>query len=81
MGVGRRTYCIALGAARTGLTHEAVWVFDASDNLYGTTYNGGIDNYGTVFELSPQNDGTWTENPMYSFNSNGVGGSLPWAGA
>ncbi len=48
-------------------------VFDASGNLYGTTPYGG--NYtvcidegcGTVFELSPKGDGTWTETVLYSF--------------
>jgi len=28
-------------------------VFDGSGNLYGTTYYGGADNGGTVFELTP----------------------------
>jgi uncharacterized repeat protein (TIGR03803 family) len=56
-------------------------VFDAAGNLYGTTANGGVDNRGTVFELSPPlGNGSWTENVLYEFSSTGTGGSLPYAG-
>src|SRR5580692_10545125 len=41
-------------------------VFDGSGNIYGTTSFGGTgtacnQGCGTVFELSPNKDGTWTE--------------------
>jgi uncharacterized repeat protein (TIGR03803 family) len=42
-------------------------VSDAAGNLYGTTSLGGDFNAGTVFELSPNLDGTWTETVVYSF--------------
>jgi uncharacterized repeat protein (TIGR03803 family) len=47
-------------------------------NLYGTTQNGGANGDGTVFELS-SNNGSWTENVLYSFCtlSNCADGSNP----
>ena len=42
---------------------------DASGNLYGTTAFGGSKALGTVFELTPQPDGTWTEAILYNFCS------------
>ena len=53
-------------------------IFDAAGNLYGTTYVGGADNFGTVFELSPNTDGSWTEKVLHSFNGND--GRAPWDG-
>ena len=47
-------------------------IFDSLGNLYGTTYEGGANNYGTVFELSPSGGG-WTESVLYSFLSYNVG--------
>ena len=35
-------------------------IFDSAGNLYGTTRQGGADDVGTVFELSPAGD-KWTE--------------------
>jgi uncharacterized repeat protein (TIGR03803 family) len=56
-------------------------IFDASGNLYGTTTSGGAYSYyGTVFELSPQPDGSWIETILHSFNSNGVDGWNPSSG-
>lgn len=37
-------------------------------NLYGTTSSGGLG-FGTVFELSPNGTGGWTEATLYSFCS------------
>src|SRR5271156_6066332 len=33
-------------------------IFDASGNLYGTTYAGGVHASGTVFELTPEAGGS-----------------------
>ncbi|MGH9499113.1 MAG: choice-of-anchor tandem repeat GloVer-containing protein [Terriglobales bacterium] len=41
--------------------------WDASGNLYGTASLGGISGGGTVFKVSPDGDGTWTETTLYSF--------------
>lgn len=59
-------------------------IFDAAGNLYGTTYLGGNHNFckgqgcGTVFELSPNGDGTWKEKVLHSFS--GAKGAGPQAG-
>jgi uncharacterized repeat protein (TIGR03803 family) len=55
-------------------------ILDTAGNLYGTTVVGGTYGHGTVFELSPAAGGTWTEQVLYSFNSNGTDGVLPAAG-
>lgn len=60
---------------------------DGSGNLYGTTETGGAfydpnnGHGGTVFELTPGPDGTWTESLLYSFNAlpNAADGDLPMA--
>jgi len=54
-------------------------IFDAAGNLYGTTFNGGFYGYGTVFELTPKADGSWTEKILHSFG-NSVDGQNPAAG-
>jgi uncharacterized repeat protein (TIGR03803 family) len=41
------------GVDGNGPGPEAGLIFDAKGNLYGTTENGGSDNAGVVFELSP----------------------------
>jgi len=49
---------------------------DKSGSLYGTTYLGGADNFGTIFELAP--DGT--ESVLYSFSGSSRDGANPLAG-
>ena len=46
-------------------------VFDAAGNAYGTTAGTYNSEPGTVFELSPQSDGTWSETVLYVFPGNG----------
>ncbi len=50
---------------------------DPAGNLYGTTQAGGIHSYGTLFELSPGQRGSWTETVLHNFNYNGQGGAFP----
>jgi uncharacterized repeat protein (TIGR03803 family) len=47
-------------------------IFDALGNLYGETEGGGNGN-GTVFELSPNSNGGWTETVLYSFQGGNDG--------
>ena len=55
-------------------------VSDAAGNFYGTTENGGVGyltyGYGTVYELSPNVGGGWTENVLYRFTG-GTDGAYP----
>jgi uncharacterized repeat protein (TIGR03803 family) len=50
-----------------GATPEAGLIFDSSGNLYGTTWEGGPHNTGTVFELTPDAAGKWIETVLYNF--------------
>ncbi len=53
---------------------------DAAGNLYGTTYAGGANADGVVFELTPGSNGKWTETIIHTFNpGNGHDGSAPAA--
>jgi uncharacterized repeat protein (TIGR03803 family) len=53
-------------------------ILDKAGNLYGTTEFGGAYNQGTVFEVIPASDGSWTESVLYSFTG-GVDGGQPYA--
>jgi len=46
-------------------------VFDAAGNAYGTTTGAYQSEPGTVFQLSPQADGTWRETVLHTFPGNG----------
>jgi uncharacterized repeat protein (TIGR03803 family) len=52
-------------------------IFDTAGNLYGTTLDGGnvSCNCGTVFKLTQNSDGGWTETVLHRFNFND--GSVP----
>lgn len=47
-------------------------IFDAAGNLYGVTDDGG-GGYGSVFELTPDSKGQWTETILHSFSGTGDG--------
>ena len=47
-----------------------------SGKLYGTTYYGGQNGIGSVYELSPRQNGEWSERVIYSFQ-NGSDGNSP----
>jgi uncharacterized repeat protein (TIGR03803 family) len=55
---------------RDGVHPIASLIFDATGNLYGTTTEGGLYNYGTVFRLVPGANGAWTENVLHKFFDN-----------
>jgi len=63
-----------------GFGPSAALIFDAAGNLYGTTILGGNYGAGTVFELTPNPSGGWTETVLHSFNRNGTDGWYPEAG-
>jgi len=68
-----------------GFLPNAALIQDQAGNFYGTTYYGGdlscvpSDGCGTVFELSPDGHGGWTEAVLYRF-AGGADGQNPVAG-
>jgi uncharacterized repeat protein (TIGR03803 family) len=50
---------------------------DVNGNLYGTTEFGGACGQGTLYELSPNGSGGWTETVLHSFC--GQDGAFPTA--
>ena len=72
------SFC-TLNACTDGAGPVAGLVADKSGMLYGTTYGGGTNSYGTVFELNPK---TGVLTTLYSFCSlaNCADGDHPYAG-
>ena len=66
----------SFGSGVDGAAPQAALTFDAAGNLYGTTWMGGAYGHGTVFELTPQAGGGWTEQVLHSFG-NGTDGVGP----
>lgn len=68
----------SFGASDDGTEPNGPLVLDSSGNLYGVTFGGpGEYGNGLVFELTPQNDGTWQETILHSFSA-GDDGGFPW---
>jgi uncharacterized repeat protein (TIGR03803 family) len=59
------------GAGSDGMNPYAGVILDASGNAYGTTWIGGANNAGVVFELMPTPTGSWEEKILYSFSGAG----------
>jgi len=74
-GEWKETVLYRFGSCKTdGCLPYGGAIFDASGSLYGTTKGGaGSGGQGTVFKLTPTSGG-WTEELLYSFTNNGVGG-------
>jgi len=71
------------GGTGDGQNPAAPLLMDVAGNLYGTTVAGGAGgsvNSGTVFKLSPNGSGGYTEALLHSFTSNGADGINPFAG-
>jgi uncharacterized repeat protein (TIGR03803 family) len=49
----------------------------ANGKLYGTTGGGGLYRYGTVWQLTPQANGTWSEKVLENFKVNDPRGDEP----
>ncbi len=57
------------GAAGDGVAPGGTLVMDSKGDLYGTTQSGGAYGGGTVYELSTEGDGQWTETILHSFQA------------
>ena len=64
------SFC-SLASCSDGDLPNAGLIFDQAGNLYGTTFFGGSVDSGTVFELKPNTNGSWTENVLHSFCTGG----------
>lgn len=77
------SFCSASGCS-DGAYPISNLIFDSAGNLYGTSGGGvnsgcGGNSCGTVFELIPGSNGTWTEKVLYRFTG-GDDGNQPAAG-
>lgn len=54
--------------------------FDSVGNIFGTTYQGGAYDKGTVYEMMPDGSGHWAEKILYSFGSTSTDGANPSTG-
>ena len=69
-GTWTETVLYSFAGGSDGLGPQGDLIFDASENLYGTTDNGGSPGNGIVFELTPGSGGTWTETVLHRFLTN-----------
>lgn len=77
-GKWSETVLHSFGEGSDGSLPNGILIPDSKGALYGTTYNGGASNAGTVFELY-QSNGAWKEKVLYNF-SGGSDGGEPGAG-
>lgn len=63
------------GTLRHGREPMSQLVSDGTGSLYGTTNLGGDYSLGTVYSLTPNSSGGWTQKVLYSFK----GGSDGWS--
>jgi len=53
-------------AIGSGASYPSILTADGAGNLYGDTSNAGLD-YGSVFRISPDGNGRWTQTTLYKF--------------
>ncbi|HEY3637416.1 MAG TPA: choice-of-anchor tandem repeat GloVer-containing protein, partial [Rhizomicrobium sp.] len=73
---GKETVLYSFGGGTDGQNPQAGLAEDGQGNLYGTTYEGGADNLGAVFKVTP--DGK--ETILHSFAGGATDGSSPLSG-
>jgi uncharacterized repeat protein (TIGR03803 family) len=50
-------------------------IIDAAGRIYGATAGGGAHDFGIVYQLTPESNGTWAEKIIYNFTGeNGLAG-------
>ena len=65
------------GIVNNGVIGSASLSMDAAGNLYGTTFGNGAYDYGTVFKLTPSENG-WIYTDLHDFTG-GADGCTPWS--
>jgi uncharacterized repeat protein (TIGR03803 family) len=91
MGVGGTVFKLAPGAngtwketilhsfnlrSKDGAAPHARVILDKAGNLYGTTAGGGMYLVGTVFKLTPNASGEWTETVLHHFGRTEAAGPM-----
>ena len=61
-----KTVLYSFTGGSDGGSPDSILIFDNAGNLYGTTPVGGSAGNGTVFELTPGQDGRWTEKVLHA---------------
>jgi uncharacterized repeat protein (TIGR03803 family) len=74
-----RVLYIFTASSGDGLSPYGGLIMDPSGNLYGTTYQGGANSHGTVFELV-NSSGTYSEKVLYGFGASVADGANPFSG-
>jgi len=70
---GTETTLHSFAAQGHGAAPQGGLIPDAAGNLYGVSATGGAYNYGTVFELLPNQHGGWDEKILYTFKGGSDG--------
>ncbi len=74
------SFCAQTSCVDGNQPYGSVVADSSGAHLYGTTYYGGTNNYGTVYELA-NSGGTWTQTVLYSFlGPSNSDGANPFAG-
>src|SRR5581483_4205400 len=63
-----------------GINPTSTLLFDGDGKLYGTTYGGGANQAGMVYELTPETAGGWTEQPLFNSGATATAAAPPYAG-
>lgn len=81
IGACAQTYTVLhnFGGPGDGSSPSSPLTRDSAGNLYGSTFYGGTGMGGVVYELSPSNNGTWSESVLQDFNPAGNGPDGPLA--
>ena len=62
------TTLYSFSGGQDGAFPESGLIADAAGDLFGTTTGGGVWDFGTVYELTPNGSGGYTKSTLFSFN-------------
>lgn len=73
-GAWKFTLLHTFAGGKDGRTPAGTLALDQSGNVYGSTWYGGSNDLGVVFQLSATSNGTWKETLLHSFTGCQDGG-------
>jgi uncharacterized repeat protein (TIGR03803 family) len=71
-------HTFSISAGQGSLPYSGL-IEDGAGNFYGSTFDGGTHNLGTVYRLSPSSSGGYIETILYSFKGGSTDGAVPHA--